>query len=58
MLNILEGLTVILTSIWWLQKLRWRLSVSKQAAQKFEMQRFDLRKLNSAEVKEQYQVKI
>jgi hypothetical protein len=39
-------------------KLRERLSVSKQVAHKFDMQRFDLRKLNDAEVKEQYQVKI
>jgi hypothetical protein len=39
-------------------KLRERLSVSKRVAQKFDMQRFDLRKLNDAEVKEQYQVKI
>jgi hypothetical protein len=39
-------------------KLRESLSVSKQVAQKFDMQRFDLRKLNDAEVKEAYQVKI
>jgi hypothetical protein len=39
-------------------KLRERLSVSKRVAQKFDMQRFDLRKLNDAEVKEQYHVKI
>jgi hypothetical protein len=39
-------------------KLRERLSITKRAAQKFDMQRFDLRKLNDAEVKEQYQVKI
>jgi hypothetical protein len=39
-------------------KLRERLSVSKQTAQKFHMQIFDLGKLNDAEVKEQYQVKI
>jgi hypothetical protein len=37
---------------------REKLSVSKRAAQKFDMQRFDLRKLNNAEVKEQYGVKI
>jgi hypothetical protein len=40
------------------EKLRERLSVSKRVAQKFDMQRFDLRKINDAEVKEQYQVKI
>jgi hypothetical protein len=39
-------------------ELRDRLSVIKRVAQKFDMQRFDLRKLNYAEVKEQYQVKI
>jgi hypothetical protein len=39
-------------------KLRERLSVSKRVAHKFDKQRFDLRKLNEAEVKEQYQVKI
>jgi hypothetical protein len=39
-------------------KLRERLSVIKRVAQKFDMQRFDLRKLNDAEVKEQYQLKI
>jgi hypothetical protein len=39
-------------------KHRERLSVSKRVAQKFDMQRFDLRKQNDAEVKEQYQVKI
>jgi hypothetical protein len=38
-------------------KLRERLSVSKRVAQKFDVQRFDLRKINDAEVKEQYQVK-
>jgi hypothetical protein len=39
-------------------KLRERLSVSKRVARKFDMQRFDLRKLNDAEVQKQYQVKI
>jgi hypothetical protein len=39
-------------------KLRERLSVIKQVAQKFDMHRFDLRKLNDVEVKEQYQVVI
>jgi hypothetical protein len=34
------------------------LSVIKRVAQKFDMQRFDLRKLNDAEVKEWYEVKI
>jgi hypothetical protein len=39
-------------------KLRERLSVSKRVAQKFDMQSLDVGKLNDAEVKEQYQVKI
>jgi hypothetical protein len=34
-------------------KLRERLSVIEHVAQKFDMQRFDLRTLNDAEVKEQ-----
>jgi hypothetical protein len=41
-----------------LQKLWERLSVSKQAMQKFDMGKFNLKKLNDIEVKEQYQVKI
>jgi hypothetical protein len=39
-------------------KLRERQPVIKRVAQKFDIQRFDLRKLNDAEVKEQYQVNI
>jgi hypothetical protein len=39
-------------------KLRERLSVIKRVAQRFDMQRFYLRKSNDAEVKEEYQVKI
>jgi hypothetical protein len=39
-------------------KLRERLSVSKRVAQKFDMQRLDLRKLNDAEVKEQCRSKL
>jgi hypothetical protein len=35
-----------------------RLLVSKRAAQTFDMKRFDLRKLNDANVKEQYQSRI
>jgi hypothetical protein len=34
------------------EELRKRLSVSKQAVRKFNAQRFDLRKLNDAELKE------
>jgi hypothetical protein len=34
------------------------LAVSKQAAQKFDMKRFNLRKLSDLEVRKQYQMKI
>ena len=39
-------------------KVRDRLAVSKQAAQKFEGERLNLRKLNELEVRKQYQIKI
>jgi len=39
-------------------KVRERLAISKQAAQKFDGERFDLRKLNELEVKEKYQIEI
>jgi len=39
-------------------KVRERLAVGKQAAQSFDRQRFNLRKLNEPEVREQYQVEI
>jgi hypothetical protein len=35
-------------------KLRERISVSKRARQKFDIERFDLKKLNDVEVKEKY----
>ena len=34
------------------------MAVRKQAAQKFEVERFNVRKLNELEVKKQYQIKI
>jgi hypothetical protein len=34
------------------------LALSKQAAQKFDVERFNLRKLNDLEVRKQYQIKI
>ena len=37
-------------------KVRESLAVGKQAAQKFDRQRFNLRKLNELEVREQYQI--
>jgi len=39
-------------------KFRERLAVGKQAAQRFDRQRFNLRKLNEPEVREQYQIEI
>jgi len=37
---------------------RERLAVSKQAAQKFDVKRFNLSKLNELEVRKQYRIKI
>ena len=39
-------------------KVRERLAVGKQAAQKFDRQRFNLRKLNELEVMKQCQIEI
>jgi hypothetical protein len=39
-------------------KLRERISVSKRAKQKFDLERFDLKKLKDVEDKEKYQVEI
>jgi hypothetical protein len=39
-------------------KLRERISVSKRARQNFDLERFDMKKLNDVEVKEKYQVEI
>jgi hypothetical protein len=40
------------------EKLRVKISVSKLARQKFDLERFDLKKLSDIEVKEQYQVEM
>jgi len=40
------------------EKVKERLAVSKQAAQKFEGERFNLRKLKELEVRKQYKIKI
>jgi hypothetical protein len=50
-------LTVILITVWWLQKLG-KLAVSKQGAQKFDVERFNLKKLSELEVRKEYQLKI
>jgi len=39
-------------------KVRERIAVGKQAARRSDRQRFNLRKLNKPEVREQYQIKI
>jgi glycine betaine/choline ABC-type transport system substrate-binding protein len=39
-------------------KVRERLAMSKQAAQKIDTKRFNVKKLNEGDVKEQYQVTI
>ena len=39
-------------------KFRERLAVGKLAAQRFDRQRFNLRKLNEPEVREEYQIEI
>jgi hypothetical protein len=40
------------------EKIRESLAASKQATQKFDMDRFNLKKLNEVEGKEQHQIKI
>jgi hypothetical protein len=49
MSDLSEVLTLILTTI--CCKITERLSLSKQATQKIDMQRFDVKKLNNAEAK-------
>jgi len=39
-------------------KVRERLAVGKQATQRYDSQRFNLRKLNKLEVRKQYQIEI
>ena len=39
-------------------KVREKLAVNKHAAKKFDVERFNLRKLNELEVRKQYQIKI
>jgi len=39
-------------------KVRERLAVSKQAAQKFDVEKFNLRNLNELEVRKKFQIKI
>ena len=57
LMSVLGKLTVILITIWWLQ-IREILAVSKHVSQKFDVGRFNLRKLNELEVRKQYEIKI
>jgi hypothetical protein len=50
-----ELTTVTLITIWWLPKLG---NDCKQAALKFDGERFNLRKLNELEGRKQYRIKI
>jgi hypothetical protein len=52
MSSLSEGLTVILTTSLVLTKVEERLAESKQAAQKIDMDRFNLKKLNEREIKD------
>jgi hypothetical protein len=54
----LEELTMILTTNLVVAKLRERISVSKWARKKSDVESLDLRKLDNIKVKEKYQVKI
>jgi hypothetical protein len=51
-------LTVITDHCLVVEKVREILPVRIQAAQKFDMERFNVRKLNELEVRKQYQIKI
>ena len=52
-----EERILTLITIWWWQKLG-KLAVRKQAAQKSDRGRFNLRKLNDLEVRKPYQIEI
>jgi hypothetical protein len=52
-----EELNVILFTFWWLQKIGL-LRVSTEEAQKFDVNRFNFRKLSEIEVRKKYQIKI
>ena len=58
MYEVSGDLTVMLVHYLVVAKVREVLAVSKQAAQKFGGERFNLRKLNELEVRKQYQIEI
>jgi hypothetical protein len=57
MYNLSGELTVILITIRWLQNLG-RLAINKQTSQTFDVERYNIRKLNELEVRKQYHIKI
>jgi len=59
MYEISGELRAILITVRWLQNLEKKMAVGKQATQKFDAERFNLRKLNEQlEVRKQFQIKI
>jgi hypothetical protein len=56
MFNLSGELTVILITIWWLQKLE-RLPVSEEESQNFDVERFKPSKLSELKVRKQYHIK-
>jgi len=58
MFEVLGDVTVILITIWWLQKLGKDWRGNKQTAQKLDVERFNLWTLNELEVRKQYQIEI
>jgi hypothetical protein len=57
MYDLLWELTVKLITIWWLQKLG-KFGNNKPSAQKFNVERFNLRELSELEVRKQYHIKV
>jgi hypothetical protein len=51
-------MNVILITIWWFQKSGKERQLSEEEARKFDVERFNLRKLCELEVMKQYQIKI
>jgi hypothetical protein len=49
---------VIVTTIWWWRKLGERLAVNKKRSHRFDMERFNLKKLNDVGGKEQFCVQV
>jgi hypothetical protein len=49
---------VIVTTIWWWRRIRERLAVNKQRSNRFDMERFNLKKLKQGKGKEQYRFEV